>query len=578
MSAHENYWLANRVGRRVVLRGAALAGAGLAGAAIIGCSDEEEPAAAPPTVGGGGGTATAGENTGATSAKYSGTFRLSTTTIESNLDVYMTQGTSSLFAQISERLITLDPSTLDLKPGLLASWEEVEPGLEFILHIQPDAVWEDREPTGGRPFDSEDVRWNLLYGGEYTDHDNTAQRASWYFGIEDIETVDEKTVRLRLNTPNGAILSAMADHRQHMMPKEVPDEYGWDNYPNFPSVGPFIMDQFGQGDRGIFTRNPNYYMKDGGGNAMPFFDGVDLAWYGDAASAYAALLAGDLDILAINQIQAADLEADPSSDINLYRFPFRRRDFLLLNAEQYPDPRVWKAIHNLIDYQTLIDTIYLGAASYTGVVPPTFAQALSPDEVRGLPGFNPDTREEEIAEAFKLLDSAGFPEGAGLVLESTASATSGTRFDVGIVIQGTLADVAPGITFTTRAPTDGPSFQRALLAGELSAITHGQSDGPDIRLAIQSYQTGHSRNWSKFSDPDIDALIERMHQERGEALAETFADFESRLIGGNTPVFSVGVDQYMATSTRVHGLAERGGFEGANNDDKIGAHHYWFEE
>jgi ABC-type transport system substrate-binding protein len=578
MSDISRYWSRSLPRRRFVQGGLAVS-AGLAGAALVGCGGDDD-SSSPATGTSPGGTTgsqqtpSAGGDTA--SAKYGGTFRLSRVGIETNLDPFMSQGTPIQMAMASERLFTTVPATLELRPGLIESYEEVEPGMEYILHVQPDAVWENKDPVNGRKFDADDVVHNVLYAGGYS-HDNIAQRAGWYSGVGSVDSVDESTVRLRMDEPNGAILAAMADHRQQAIPREMPDQFPFEISARIPSVGPYLIERYDQGERAVGTKNPSYWRKDESGNQLPYFDGINIQWYGDNASAYAAFLANQLDMLPITARQAEEVESR-RSDADIVTFPFRRRDFTLLNVRTYPDPRVWEAFHHLIDYQVMVEDIYLGNADYTGVVPPTFGQAMTSDQIKQLPGYNPDTRDQDIATAFQLLNAAGYPEGEGLEIHNAASASSGARFDWGIHIQGAIREVAPKIVYETRPPVDGPSFQRALLAGEHDAITHGASDGPDVRLSIQIFETGHSRNWSGFSDPEIDDLISRMQIQSGEELQESFSDFESRLIGGKSPIFGLGVSQTMAVASRIRGVRERGGFEGANNDIWINNQNYWIEE
>ncbi|MPZ99155.1 MAG: hypothetical protein GEU80_07425 [Dehalococcoidia bacterium] len=574
-----SYWT-SRLGRRGLLRGGALLSAGVGAAALIGCGGDDEGDGD----GGSSGSPAASDGSGATSPApsgaaqgdhYGGTYRRFTTLIESNFDVYMTQGSSDLFSHISERLLRIDPSTLELQPGLISEWEEIEAGMEYVLHIHPEAVWENKAPTNGRAFDAEDVVWNILYAGEYEGPEHTAQRASWYFGIENAEAVDDKTVRLTLSEPNGPVLAAMADHRQHMVPKEVPESYGWDNYPNFPAIGPFRMTSYDPGTVGTFERNPDYVLTGANGDALPYFDGVELNWFGDNASAYAAFLTDQLDVMPVTPSDAKDL--DDESGVTVYRLPFRGTQLQVLNTERYADVRVRKAFHNLLDYQDIGENVHLGDYKWSGKINQQYPYVMKEDEVRVLPGFNPDTREADVAEAFKLLDAAGFPEGAGLVFNNVSSATTGNAFDWQIRIQGQLAQVAPAIEYNTNTPTDGPSFQRALLAGEHDCITHQSYDGPETRLAIQAFATGHSRNWSKYSNPTVDELVARSMAESGEQLGETIAELEAILMEDH-PWFGLGIVPALAARDRVQGI-DRGGWEGASgNDSKIVSQYYWFTE
>lgn len=578
-----NYWNRRTVDRRRVLRGGMLIGTAFAGAALIGCSDPDETDTDDRTSSAPGASATTGAApaTNAGGPRYGGRFRVPEFTVQSTFDVYRAGGGTHLFAGLtSNRLVQLDPVTLELRPGLLASWEEIEPGLEWVLHVQPEAVWEDKAPTNGRPYDAEDALHNFLYPGGYL-YDEGYQREVWYQGIDvaATEVIDEKTMRLRMTQPNATILAATADHRQQNIPKEMPSEFDFSNYPNIPAVGAWVVKEWTEGEYALLQRNPNYWEKDAQGNAFPYFDEYEVQWYGDDSSGYSALLTDQIDYLPVSAARAA--EAEGEDDLVVWRFEFRSDGIQALNAKRFPDSRLWKAFHRLIDYQDIGENVYDGYYSYTALVSGTFPHVMKSDEVQQLPGFNPDTRDADVAEAMKLLDAAGYPNGAGLSIHNISSAGPGQpNYDWAIRTQATLSELAPDMDFQTAPATDGPSFQRRLLEGEYDSITHQILEGPDVRLALQAYLTGSSRNWSFYSNPEVDDLITQSMAQSGDELGDTISKIEQAVLETGSPLYRLGQWQQAASRTRVHGpeLLEGRSMGGAGNDATILPRYWWFEE
>ena len=146
------------------------------------------------------------------------------------------------YAGIFETLVTSNPKTLELEPLLIESWEEVEVGLHYILKVRKGATWENKAPTNGRAFDADDVVYNLKYASGLLDPSRAGQivRSSWYRGLQSVTATDKTTVEMKLSSPNGAILAAMADMRQYAIPREIQEQMPFTDYAKFHSLGPFF--------------------------------------------------------------------------------------------------------------------------------------------------------------------------------------------------------------------------------------------------------------------------------------------------------------------------------------------------
>ncbi len=566
--------------RRSVLRGAATAGTGLAAIALVGCGDDSDAGPTSTTS-----TATAGAGAGSATAaaagepKAGGNLRISRTSSITQPDPYRNASGAALplYGAISDRLIDLDPKDGALQPSLIAEWEEVETGLEYILKVQPNAKWQDIAPTGGRPFDAEDVIYNIQYAaGLATPDDNSnIARKSWYFGIQNLEAVDDKTVRMTLSEPNAPILSAMGEQRQPIIPREVMDGLDLTNFQAIPSIGPFIVQHYRDGESAMFERNPAYWR-----TPYPYVDTTEMKFFGDEQSAKAALFAGNLDVY--RPSGASDVkEMEKADGLQLHIAPFRAQQTIFINTKRFPDARIWKAMHNLFDYKGTMDAVFGdGYWAYSGPVNSALLGAIPSDEISQMAGYNPATREADIAEARKLLDAVGYPGGEGLSFVLTQSSASGPAFDLAVRFQAGLKQTVPDLGFELRPEEDSATFAATVTRDrEYDMVNYLLYEGPDVRIAALNFQTGGSRNYASYSDPQVDEWISQSYAQSGETMLATVGQIQRHMIDNGVPVIAAGtIHDTMVTRDNVRGLAERmgPGSSGSANLAQTERGYLWF--
>src|SRR5439155_11722530 len=110
----------------------------------------------------------------------------------------------------------------------------------------------------------------------------------------------------------------------------------------------------------------------------------------------------------------------------------------------FGDVRVRQALQLAIDYKALNDgAVGAGNWSYTGPISSPFPGAWSSDVVSKKPGWNPDTKAQDIAKAKDLLQAAGFPNGKGIDFGILPPSAAPTSQDVPIRLQDQLQKVFP---------------------------------------------------------------------------------------------------------------------------------------
>lgn len=545
----EGYWHRARFGRRTLLRGTALGVTGLAGAALIGCGGDDDPAPSGGGSTGGGTSAPAGSGSGTAAAGngapenvtraagfseslgygavpvndkpviQGGTLRTATTSIASLADPELSAGGGN-HEWLGDRLFTANGWTMELTPDLLESFEVTDDeGLEYILTLREGVKLHGPGSVNGRVFTAEDAAWcisrkaGLLPEGDPTASELRPIRASHFVGLNRAEAVDERTVRLTMDTPNSSMLAAFAHLAQIMYPKEQ-GEAGWTDWQQFSGTGAWIQTEEVDGTRKVFKANPDYYRTwDEGGR--PGFETQEHLILPDRSANMAAFITGE--IASITNIEAHESPQIESSvpDALWYEQMHNNWTYFAMNPNLpnlpwFADQRVRRAMQLSIDYKTLGD----GRGSdwlYTGPLFVGFPEALTSDEVKALPGYNPDTKEADIAEALSLLDSAGYPEGQGITFKIHLPASSGYTLDTSTRMQEHWSRAIPRMQVEIQPNSDSATFINLANTRQFETRLWGNAIVPAAALeAVQYFHSEGSRNFEGFSEPWADEAVEKL--------------------------------------------------------------------
>src|SRR5215208_3672206 len=117
-----------------------------------------------------------------------------------------------------------------------------------------------------------------------------------------------------------------------------------------------------------------------------------------------------------------------------------------INKAPWNDKRVRQAIALAVDYKATGDGFYGDMWNYTGPMPAAYKQeAIPSSEIKTKPGWNPATKKDDIANAKKMLEAAGFPDGKGLSVKSLVF-SRGPHFANATRLKGQFEQVFPGMS------------------------------------------------------------------------------------------------------------------------------------
>lgn len=566
-------WRRARPSRRAVLRGGLLGATGLAGAALLGCSDPDETSDGASGSegsgtgvsgnGSGGGTASSvtlerapgypGEDFGKAPVNekariMGGELRLFGTSLFDARQNDPDRNNAGGLTEWNNDRLTIPKGggwTTEVVYDMLASSEAVDE-TKLVLTIRPGIKTHNRPPLNGRIFTAEDVAYSINRKAGKLDPvaAEAYSRAVQFTGLNRAEAVDDVTVELTFDSPNGSVLPALADMRASMIPIEA-DEIGYSDPMQIPGTGAWILESNEPDVRSVLRANPDYYRSDEEGG-RPSFDTVNIAAYPDRAAQVAAFLTGDLDQLtAVLPHEDAQITAS-RSDALRYSSPSAAWEHFQINPARVPafqDKRMQKALQLSIDYAGTMDPLSSAGWFYSPPLHAMYPESWSQDQVKALPGYNPDTKEADIAEAKKLAAAAGYEDGNGISWTNTQYSTTSNFFQTAVRLQEQWSRIFPGMSIEFQQLPDFATYTNVKATREFDGTNYNFASVPDIALdAMTYYHSTGTRNYASYNEPWADDLIEKGFQSMdSEERRELFGQFMQRYVEEGGPTIALGV-------------------------------------
>jgi len=462
-------------------------------------------------------------------------------------DPHTTLG-SSVWDQISEKGLNCDVDTGALKPGVFTSWEVADPsGLTLVMKVSQNLFMTptNKPPWNGRQFDATDAAWNVeRIGGLYADRLKIPlanfQRASMVDKLVKAEVVDKFTVKITLSKPNSAFFNGLWDTRVMFAPKEM-DDIGWTDPMKMAGPGAWQITEWVPNVRSAFVKNPNYTKFRAG---EPHFDATKATYLSDLTAQQSAFISGQSAVITIPDPASMKTVRQGRPDANLYTWVDSNWEHLRpsMTYKPFQDARVRQALHLAMDYKANGDAEYGpdGGWGYQAALCPGYPEAWGPDKVQAIAGYNPATKQADIAEAQKMLAAAGYTNGKGIDFKITPSAAPGTTTnDNSLRAQNYWLNAFPDMKITQNNLPPGAAFANAQAEGRFDMISYVITAAPDAFIEMYSqYATDGSRNYGKFSDKTVDTMLDKAEGELNkDARTKLFDDFQQRWVKDWMPMY-----------------------------------------
>lgn len=439
---------------------------------------------------------------------------------------------------ISDAPIGLNDKTYEVHPQIIEKWEQPSAS-QVVLKLRQGVTWHDIAPVNGRAVTAEDVATAIMYHAGKLKlagyEKKTFHRSGNFTGMEKATATDNQTITLEMSSPSSAIFYGLADFRVRLFPKEQLD-LGFTDSNKLIGCGPFMLkpgfaNPKEYGSPYVATANPKYW-----DSKWPLFEKVDTKFIVDPAAQNSALLAGNIDGLSLINRPAVDLKAlvAQKRGLQLIDWEYGYHHWLMFNINKAPwnDKRVRQALSLAVDYKALGDGFYGDMWNYSGPMPAPYKQeAIPSSEIKTRPGWNPATKKDDIANAKKMLEAAGFPDGKGLNTKSIIF-SRGPHFANATRIKGQFEQVFPAMTNELDVRDDSAAFFAQTAEGNYDFCFYGLLPVPDPTLyMIGSYESKGGRNYSKYSNPRVDQLLATALQDlNAESRKKTLKDVQNLLI------------------------------------------------
>jgi peptide/nickel transport system substrate-binding protein len=470
-----NYWTQKSISRRGILRGTALGAAGLAGAVLIGCEEKAN-------------------YTLSKAFRQGGTLNVALSADVNTLDPALSVSTTdnSITMAIYDNLIRRSANG-SLEPMLAESWEANDDLSEYTLKLREGVTFRNIDQA----FTSADVKYSI----ERMQNPDTGSAASAALGfIQSIETPDDHTVKLVLESSNAFAPDTLSLYQGRMLPHTVDEsrlaleEFG---------TGPYRILEHKPNESTVFERNPDYWYGAGTDRERPYAETLIFQYIPEEETRLLALIAGDVDIMwPTTSAQAMQVDANDGTHTSITSSGSYLTLAPQIDKEPFNDLRVRQAMQLATDRNLINEAALFGLGTIANdmPIPPSDAHASG---LRA-PAYN-------VAEAKKLLAAAGHDDGLEITLHT--STVGAGMVELAQAAKESMRD--GGINISIQQAPEDSYWSDVWLVEPFTTVTWNGRNA-DQALSIV-YMSDAPWNESHFYNDEVDSLIKAA---RGQDLDE----------------------------------------------------------
>ena len=426
-----------------------------------------------------------------------------------------------VYRNVFEGLVRFDRNG-EIVPALAESWTLSEDALALTFQVRRGVRFHD-----GRPFTLDDV---VAKFERALDPDSGHTNAGYYETIDAV-VVDEEahTVTFVLSRPTRSLLYDLARPDSIIYPAGSASS----QRSRPVGTGPFRFVEYREGSEVRLERFEAYYTE-----GVPYLDAVRFRILGDANTRYAALRAGDVDLIGTSLPPEQYLQAVQDPSLVATEGTATTEITLALNNARAPfdDLRVRQAITHAIDKDAIVDGAMFGLGTVIGT-------HMSPAEPYYVDLT--DTYPYDPERARQLLAEAGYPDGFEVAFELPEPYALERRS--GQVIAQQLAEV--GIDVELSVVEWGTWIQRIFLGADYDMTIIGHSEPRDIDVyADPDY-------YFQYDNPAIAALLAQAESApTREAELAAYREIARIIADDAVAVWVFSPPYLVAARTDVHGF------------------------
>lgn len=422
--------------------------------------------------------------------------------------------TGRILANCFDPLVWRFPGDDNFYPGLASTWEISADALEYTFHLRNDVTFHNGEAFTAAAVKYTFDRLNDPANGTL----ETVPR-----GFNRVDVIDDYTAKVVFDTPYAPFLVLLAAGNWRTLAPEyaAANPEGMSLTP--PGTGPFMITDYVAGSYVTIKRYDAYnWAPDAyfGRQGPALLEGIDWRIIAEAGTRASTLESGETNL--IEEIPPAQYESlSGNSSITVYeQATLGCPRSVQLNCTKAPtdDKLVRQAINYAVDKTIITDVIF------KKTVQPAFGplEKLTPGyepQVEALYAYDPE-------KAKALLDQAGWVQDGdyrskdGVELKANFIVVANDNFDEAAqVIQSQLKEVGINLELSSEAePTVFNTYNRG--DQNFANIFWWGADPESLYSLYHSSQIEQGFNWSHYTNPEVDALLEQGYVE---------SDFDARM-------------------------------------------------
>ncbi|WP_455384166.1 ABC transporter substrate-binding protein [Acidihalobacter prosperus] len=304
------------------------------------------------------------------------------------------------------RLMNYKPGTTELVKDAAESYTVSPDGKTYVFKLRPGLKF-----TSGNPLDAEAVKFSIT---RVIDPATASPGQAFYHSIKGydavvagktknvsgIVVVDPRTIKFELSQPDATFLQAMAMNFADIIDPAAVKKWGKDVARHPVGSGPFMLKEWVPGQKLVFVRNPDYFIK-----GVPYLNKITFDVGQDPLVALLRLQRGEVDLLGDGIPPAKFLQVTQSPKWKsqvVVGHPIET-SYITLNTQMKPftDLRVRQAVNMAINKKQIVRLINGRGTPTNQVLPPN------------MPGYDKEYKgySYDPAKAKELLKEAGYPNG-----------------------------------------------------------------------------------------------------------------------------------------------------------------------
>lgn len=419
-------------------------------------------------------------------------------------------------------------------PCLAESWDIEEEGKVYTFHLADGVKWHD-----GEAFTAEDVKFTIEM---IMNPENESENAPNYEDVENIEVLDDTTIKFTLAEPNYAFLEymSMAILPKHLLEGEDPHTSEYFFAP--VGTGAYKVAEHDDGQSITLVKNEEYFL------GAADIDKIIFRIVEDDNAKAMLMKSGELNLTQVTPKDVAIFENDLQYTVyDMVTSDYRGILFNFWNEYWQENADLIPAISYAIDRQAILEAVVLGKGEVA--YGPLQKNIYNCDDVEKYE-YNPEKCEELLIAAGceKQDDGFYYRNGEKISFTINATATDQVRIDMAQICAQQLQAV--GLDVKADVPADGIDWG----GQECCIIGWGSPFDADDHM-YKVFGTDKGANYNGYSNAEVDRYMTEARQTNDpEARKAAYASALKALASNPPYTFICYIDANYVADASIKGI------------------------